>query len=149
MPIKRSTQINNAKIDYSFIPIIKERNLSSYDTIRFIKKQFYKNHTIRKLKIGHAGTLDPFAAGLLIILFGHATKLNFLLNSLKKQYRAIAHFGEKKDTGDCTGTTVQRGFIPNKEDILKILPKFKGLIKQKPHLFSAVKINGKPAYKLA
>lgn len=126
--------------------IDKEEGISSYDVIRKIKNVSDKNE-----KIGHSGTLDPFASGLLILLFGSATKLmnNFL--SLKKEYLVDGLLGISTDTQDISGNVIsQSKYIPNMEEITNVIDEnFIGEILQVPPLFSAKKINGRRAYQIA
>lgn len=101
-------------------------------------------------KNGHTGTLDPFATGVLPIAFGEATKLIDFLSDADKEYEFTVEFGSETDTGDHTGQkTTTGGKMPNKEEILAILPNFTGKIKQTPPAYSAIKINGQRAYDLA
>jgi tRNA pseudouridine55 synthase len=101
-------------------------------------------------KIGHLGTLDPFATGVLPIAIDEATKLIPYIKSEQKTYVFEIVFGEKRDTGDVTGKIIETSdFIPKREEILETLPCFSGKLAQIPHIFSAVKINGKKAYKIA
>lgn len=101
-------------------------------------------------KNGHAGTLDPFATGVLPIAFGEATKLiDFVMNG-NKEYEFTIRFGYETDTGDYTGEkTISSPNLPTKEQILNIIPSFIGKIKQIPPAYSAIKINGERAYNLA
>jgi tRNA pseudouridine55 synthase len=123
----------------------KESGISSYDVIRRVKKALG-----RKEKIGHAGTLDPFANGLLILLFGKATKLQRRIHEFKKGYVANAQFGYETDTQDSTGKqTETTGKVPTRQEILKELPNFIGETEQTPPQYSAIKVGGKRAYKLA
>lgn len=100
-------------------------------------------------KNGHAGTLDPFATGVLPIAFGEATKLiDFVMNG-NKEYEFTIRFGYETDSGDCTGTpTLSSINLPTKEQIMSAIPSFIGKIKQIPPAYSAIKINGKRAYNL-
>jgi len=110
---------------------------------------------IRKItgikKVGHAGTLDPFAEGVLIILIGKATKLQSKFMGMPKTYMATLKLGEISDTYDITGKIKSSSFAKAPEDkqILKILKTFIGEIRQTPPVYSAIKINGERAYKLA
>jgi len=127
----------------------KEKGITSYDVIREVKRKYPKG-----TKIGHTGTLDPFATGLLIIMIGRqATKLMNRFHKLKKRYVVDAQFGFETDTQDITGIVVSKGddgIIPTKEDIRTTIEKnFLGPIKQIPPRYSAKKINGKKAYELA
>jgi tRNA pseudouridine55 synthase len=128
--------------------IDKEEGITSYDAIRRLK------HLLpRKYKIGHAGTLDPFATGLLIILLGKATKLMDTIHGLEKEYQVTAEFGYATDTQDCTGEKIN---VPptisaiSKEELEENIKKhFLGNISQLPPQYSAKKINGQKAYDLA
>ncbi len=123
----------------------KQKDITSYDVIRRIKKCFE-----HKIKIGHAGTLDPFATGLLIVLLGKGTKLERDIHRLKKVYTVDGVFGIETDTQDITGEIVNRSEIDiSKEQLENILPSFVGKILQIPPAYSAKKINGKKAYELA
>ena len=101
-------------------------------------------------KAGHAGTLDPLASGVLPIALGEATKtMSFAMNS-NKSYEFDIKWGAATDTDDLEGKIVAESNIrPLKNDIINILPKFTGIIKQKPPAYSAIKINGVRSYKLA
>lgn len=102
-------------------------------------------------KIGHIGTLDPFASGLLPIALNGATRLiQYFKWSNTKTYLFTLKFGIKTDTGDITGKIIEESnIIPNINSINSILHKFHGEIEQVPHIFSAVKINGKKSYEFA
>ncbi|CAL7962113.1 tRNA pseudouridine synthase B [Alphaproteobacteria bacterium] len=103
-----------------------------------------------KGKVGHAGTLDPFASGLLLVAVGQATKLMEYAVLQDKHYEFVISWGENRDTEDITGKTVATtDNVPSIYDISRALPKFLGAIKQKPHKYSAIKVNGVRAYLLA
>ncbi|MHA1568015.1 MAG: tRNA pseudouridine(55) synthase TruB [Alphaproteobacteria bacterium] len=102
-------------------------------------------------KVGHAGTLDPFATGLLVLLIGNATKIsNFLLNQ-DKTYLATIAYGTATDTLDRTGKVLEEmdAPLPGREQILKVLETFIGQSSQIPPMFSAKKVNGQPLYRAA
>ncbi|MGC6366949.1 MAG: tRNA pseudouridine(55) synthase TruB [Candidatus Marinamargulisbacteria bacterium] len=131
-----------------FLLVNKPAGITSYDAIRHIKTCCPK-----KTKIGHSGTLDPFATGLLIIAIGrdYTRQLNDLLG-LDKTYRAEVTLGIETDSYDIDGTITQQysGDIQlSTAEITACLTQFKGEIQQQPPAFSAKKINGQPAYKLA
>jgi tRNA pseudouridine55 synthase len=131
--------------DGYIINIDKPKNWTSFDVVRKVR-----NYTgIRK--VGHAGTLDPFATGVLIICVNKATKLVYKFMELPKEYKTILRLGESTDTLDPTGTLIKKHSIPqlNKEKIIRSLESFRGEIKQQIPEFSASKICGKRAYKLA
>lgn len=99
-------------------------------------------------KNGHTGTLDPFATGVLPIAFGEATKLISFVTDGKKEYEFLLKFGEQTSTDDTEGEIVcVSRKIPSREEIENALPHFLGKITQIPPAYSAIKINGQPAYK--
>ena len=130
----------------------KQKDITSYDVIRICKRVFPKGQ-----KIGHAGTLDPFATGLLIILLGKCTKLMDTIHSYKKEYIVKAEFGYSTDTQDVTGNKLQSleniNYYKEKltESVIKeeIDKNFIGKLQQVPPIYSAKKINGQKAYDLA
>lgn len=128
--------------------IDKEKNITSYDVIRKLKRILPKGQ-----KIGHAGTLDPFATGLLIVLLGKATKSMDDILHYKKEYFVKAEFGYSTTTQDPTGEKIHQSnnLLPiSIESIQEVINKnYIGDIEQTPPAFSAVKINGKKAYELA
>jgi len=101
-------------------------------------------------KAGHAGTLDPFATGVLPIALGEATKtVPYIVDDIK-EYAFTAHWGAATNTDDIEGEITEKSDIrPNTQAILNIIPQFTGLITQTPPPYSAIKINGERAYKLA
>lgn len=101
-------------------------------------------------KAGHAGTLDPLASGLLIVLFGEATKFAGPLLDSDKEYLATLKLGEKTATGDAEGEVLQRRPVAVSEaQIEAVLARFRGTIEQLPPMHSALKRDGVPLYKLA
>lgn len=101
-------------------------------------------------KIGHIGTLDPFATGVLPIAINNGTKAIPYITPKSKIYEFEIKFGEKTNTADKTGSIIEKtSNIPTLKDINNIIPKFIGEIYQKPHIFSAVKVNGKRSFELA
>ena len=127
------------------IIVDKEKGKTSFDEIRDIRKKY----NIKK--VGHAGTLDPMATGVLIILVGEATKLSDYLMNHDKEYIATLKLGKKTDTGDSEGTIIEEKEIPNlsKENVQNVLNTFIGKSKQIPPMYSAIKVNGKKLYELA
>ena len=101
-------------------------------------------------KVGHAGTLDPMASGLLAIAIGEATKSIAAIQQLKKRYKFSVKWGEKTSTDDKMGSIISStNYRPNLKNIKKNLKNFTGQIKQIPPNFSAIKVNGNRAYMLA
>ena len=118
---------------------------TSFDVVKKIRN-------ITKLKkVGHGGTLDPFADGVLIIGVGKGTKLLTDIVNEKKSYNATLFLGEETDSLDNEGEIVKRKSVPklNEDLVIKILNSFLGRYIQKPPMFSAKKVNGVRLYKLA
>jgi tRNA pseudouridine55 synthase len=106
--------------------------------------------TKRQLKVGHAGTLDPFATGLLVILLGDACSRSNEFLKQDKIYESTFRLGVKSSTGDPDGDMTQVSEkVPTREDVEKALTSFTGEITQTPPAYSAIKINGERAYNLA
>lgn len=127
----------------------KPAGISSFGAVARVRR-ILSERAGKKIKVGHTGTLDPFATGLLILLAGKATKKAPEFTKLDKVYEATVHFGATSTSGDPEGEITETGKeLPTLEDIQKIIPKFIGKITQTPPMFSAIKINGKRAYKLA
>ncbi|MAI02441.1 MAG: tRNA pseudouridine(55) synthase TruB [Rickettsiales bacterium] len=140
MSLCTSSHINNG-----WLNIYKDRGISSNDVLKKLKRKF----SLKKL--GHYGTLDPLASGVLPIAIGEATKtINFINNNFKK-YSFTIIWGKETDTCDAEGKVIKKSSVrPKVKDIkLVINQHFTGIINQKPPIFSAVKINGVRAYKLA
>ena len=127
------------------ILVDKNEGETSFDVVRKTKR------AIQNKKVGHAGTLDPFATGLLIILLGQGTKLSNYLMSGKKKYLATMTLGVVTDTLDKTGSILREMAFPyvDEEEIRRVLQRFKGDIEQRPPAYSAINYKGRRAYKLA
>lgn len=130
-----------------FLIVNKPKGITSFDVIRKLKP------ILKEKRIGHVGTLDPFASGVLIIALGRYTKLFFLFDDLYKEYIAEGVFGESRDTDDIEGKTLEKSKNKNilsfNELEALIKNNFLGSILQKPPIYSAKKIDGKRAYDLA
>ena len=101
-------------------------------------------------KLGHSGTLDPMATGVLPVFCGGASKAVDLQLNHDKSYRAVLRLGARTDTGDVTGTVLETAPVTaGEKELLEVLPRFGGPRMQTPPMYSAVKINGQPLYKLA
>lgn len=126
----------------------KHEGETSYEVVKRSKFAFGR---LRVRKVGHAGTLDPFATGLLIILLGQGTKLSPFLMTGKKVYLATMRLGVETDTLDLTGRVVRTSPVPHltSEQIHEKARGFVGEIEQVPPLYSAIKHEGQRAYKLA
>ena len=130
-------------LDSYFLNINKEKGITSLDVISKLRK------ILNIKKIGHAGTLDPLASGVLPVAVGYATRLIEYLEDDKK-YIAKIKFGENSTTYDDEG---EKTFVHKpdfkRSDLENVLPKFIGKIKQKPPIYSAIKIKGKKLYEIA
>lgn len=126
-----------------WINLYKPKNITSFKAINSIKKKY----SIRK--IGHAGTLDPMAEGILPIAIGKATKLIPYISTMNKEYEFIVTWGAQTTTDDAEGKILfESNYFPKRKEIEKQIVKYIGYINQIPPKVSAVKINGKRAYKL-
>ena len=116
----------------------KPAGVTSHDVVAQVRRTLPKT-----TKVGHAGTLDPFATGLLLILVGKATRAQQFLMALPKTYRAVARLGWTSTTGDPEGELSQTGRMPDDPQIPT------GDLMQRPHAYSAVKVGGRRAYDIA
>ena len=128
----------------------KPSGMSSFGAVARVRR-ILSEEVGHKVKVGHTGTLDPFATGLLILLAGKATKKAPELTKLDKEYEATIRLGAKSSTGDPEGeiTVTDDGINISRAQIEKTLVQFVGEIEQRPPIFSAIKVNGQRAYKLA
>ncbi|MEW6172210.1 MAG: tRNA pseudouridine(55) synthase TruB [Bacillota bacterium] len=125
--------------------ILKPPGMTSHDVVGWVRK-------LTGIKrVGHTGTLDPAASGVLVVMLGRATRAAQFLVDQDKEYRAEAVFGAETDTQDAAGKVVALGNASGltPEDVLRILPYFRGKIEQVPPLVSAVHHRGKRLYELA
>lgn len=128
---------------HGWIILDKPEGITSTKAGSIVKRLF------KQKKLGHAGTLDPFASGILPLALGEATKVMPYVMSDTKEYEFEVTFGEERDTGDLEGkTTSTCTTIPTAEQIRSVLPQFTGEITQIPPKYSALKINGERAYEL-
>ncbi|MDX2095499.1 MAG: tRNA pseudouridine(55) synthase TruB [Alphaproteobacteria bacterium] len=129
---------------HGWINLHKPLHLTSADAVFQVKR------LIHPTKIGHAGTLDPLATGVLPLALGEGTKCVNLLMDAKKTYEFSVTFGERRTTDDAEGEVVETSeTIPTAEEIRAVLPRFTGEIMQTPPIYSALKVAGKRAYDLA
>ncbi|MDO4647403.1 MAG: tRNA pseudouridine(55) synthase TruB [Eubacteriales bacterium] len=126
------------------IIINKEEGFTSHDVVAKLRG------ILRMKKIGHTGTLDPMATGVLPVCIGQGTRLVELLTDKKKTYRAVLHLGVTTDTQDCTGTILEeRPIAVTEEELQSTVASFLGEYWQVPPMYSALKVNGKRLYELA
>ena len=123
----------------------KPQGITSHDVVAKMRRIFHIK------KVGHAGTLDPMATGLLLILIGKATKASQYLMSMDKEYTGTIRLGQITDSQDADGEMLEERDVPelSREDILAEMKTFMGDQYQTPPMFSAKKINGQKLYKLA
>jgi tRNA pseudouridine55 synthase len=127
-----------------FLSIDKPGDRSSFSVVAAVRRE------LQGIKVGHAGTLDPAASGLLVLALGNATRLLPFVPLEPKQYRFGICFGVETDTLDAEGSVLRsRGSIPDSAALEKVLPRFCGVLSQVPPDFSAIKISGVRAYDLA
>jgi tRNA pseudouridine55 synthase len=117
----------------------KPAGVTSHDVVAAVRRTLP-----RKTKVGHAGTLDPFATGLLLVLVGRATRAQRFLMALPKRYEVVARFGAVSTTGDPEGEITETGVVPEGDLALPV-----GRVRQRPPAYSAVKVQGRRAYELA
>jgi tRNA pseudouridine55 synthase len=118
--------------------IDKPAGVTSHDVVAAVRR------SLGGAKTGHAGTLDPFATGLLIVLVGKATRLQRRMMELPKRYETLARLGARSSTGDPEGDVIQTGRLPPDPPALPT-----GEIRQRPPIYSAIKIKGERAYRKA
>ncbi len=124
--------------------IDKEKGLTSFDVCKRLSKIYSEK------KCGHTGTLDPLATGLMVVLFGGATRFARFITEEEKSYRASFKLGLVSDTYDVTGNVTETGVVGvTEQDVKDILPRFTGKLTQLPPMYSAVSVGGERLYKLA
>lgn len=130
---------------HGIIPIKKEAGMTSHDVV-------YRIRQISGVKkVGHTGTLDPDATGLLLVAIGHATRISEYLTEESKIYRAECILGSSTTTEDATGEIIEQVKVTklDLEQVHEVLASFIGDYKQIPPMYSAIKVGGQPLYKLA
>ncbi|MCH2126482.1 MAG: tRNA pseudouridine(55) synthase TruB [Pirellulaceae bacterium] len=130
---------------FGLLNINKPAGMTSRDVVNHVQR------LVRPAKVGHAGTLDPLATGVLVVCIGPATRLIEYVQRQPKQYTGSFLLGRKSDTEDVEGQVleIQNAKHPSREDITAAVPRFLGSISQRPPVYSALKIDGRRAYKLA
>ncbi len=128
-----------------FLCIDKTPGITSRDVVNQVQR------LVRPAKVGHAGTLDPLATGVLVVALGRATRLIQYVQRMPKHYEASFVLGQTSDTEDVSGHVIIREIdeYPTKDDVQRACERFVGTISQRPPKFSALKVNGKRAYELA
>ncbi|MCA9196376.1 MAG: tRNA pseudouridine(55) synthase TruB [Planctomycetales bacterium] len=130
-----------------FLNVNKPAGVTSRDIVNQVQRLFGG----RRTKVGHAGTLDPLATGVLVVAVGQATRLVEYVQQMRKTYVAKFLLGRHSDTEDIEGTVVEQSdaTVPSEAELRYSLPPFVGQILQRPPVYSALKVNGQRAYALA
>jgi len=123
--------------------IDKPAGMTSHDVVAAVRR------SLGGVRTGHAGTLDPFATGLLIVLLGRATKAQQAMMALRKRYETVARLGALSSTGDPEGEITHTGRLPPDQTEIGQLPLPTGELRQRPPTHSAVKVAGERAYRRA
>ena len=137
--------------DGKMLLVDKPLTWTSFDVVKYIRKSLVSKFKIKRIKVGHAGTLDPLATGLLIICIGKQTKQISIYQNLSKTYTGKFKLGETTPSYDAE-TEVNKTFNYDhikENDIINLSQKFTGKLMQKPPIFSAIKKNGKRMYEYA
>lgn len=130
---------------FGILNVDKPAGWTSRDVVNHIQR------LVCPAKVGHAGTLDPLATGVLVVCLGPATRMIEYIQRMQKRYLATFFFGRESDTEDTTGEVVElpAAHQPSRSEIESVLPRFIGEIEQRPSAYSALKVDGTRAYKLA
>lgn len=129
---------------HGWMIVDKPAGMTSNDVLKKIK------HILQPQKVGHAGTLDPMATGVLPVAFGEATKTTSFMMDCVKSYRFTVRWGQETDTDDAQGQVTQTSdHRPTRDEVAALLPDFIGDIAQMPPAYSAIKVDGKRAYAMA
>jgi tRNA pseudouridine55 synthase len=136
-------------VNDGIILIDKPANMTSFGVVARIRRVL-SQRAGKKVKVGHTGTLDPFATGLMILVTGKECKRAGHYTKLDKVYEATFRLGQTSTTGDPEGEIVDVSSVrPTRSEVESVLTQFTGEISQRPPIFSAIKIDGQRAYKLA
>jgi tRNA pseudouridine55 synthase len=127
------------------LTIHKQSGMTSHDVVQAVRR------IVKEKRVGHTGTLDPMATGVLVLCIGKATRIAQYLEAGEKEYEAVMRLGQTTDTLDAEGRVLEtRTYIPpDRAEVLKALEGFTGAIMQQPPVYSALKVAGVPSYKLA
>lgn len=135
--------MNNKNSTGKIILLAKQPGLTSFASLYAVKR------ALGTTKVGHTGTLDSFAEGLLVVCTGSLTRLASRITQFDKTYEAVILFGEETDTLECTGNAIKSSPLPSKSDFEKALSRFTGNLMQSPPAFSALHVDGERSSDLA
>ena len=128
--------VKNKNVAGRIVLLAKQPGLTSFASLYAVKRAF------KTSKVGHTGTLDSFAEGLLVVCTGSLTRLAGRITQFDKTYEAVIRFGEETDTLECTGSVVKTAPLPSKSDFEKAVSRFTGKLMQMPPAFSALHVDG-------
>lgn len=135
---------------HGWIILDKSLGLGSTQAVAAVKRNLREAGYGKKVKVGHGGTLDPLATGILPVALGEATKLTGRMLDASKIYEFTVRFGEETDTLDLEGKVIATSEVrPSQAEVEAVLPRFTGSIEQVPPIYSALKVDGERAYDLA
>ena len=138
------------KTPHGWIILDKPLGLGSTQAVAAVKRNLREAGYGKKVKVGHGGTLDPLATGILPVALGEATKLTGRMLDASKTYAFTVRFGEETDTLDLEGKVIATSVVrPSQAEVEAVLPRFTGPIEQVPPIYSALKVDGERAYDLA
>lgn len=140
MPPKTASKRAGSNQAEGLLLVDKPAGITSHDAVQIVRRVYDQS------SVGHLGTLDPFATGLLVMLLGRATRLATFIDGDPKVYEAVIEFGRETNTDDLTGDVVRSADIPDEDIIRKMIPSLTGAIEQVPPAFSAKQIDGRRAY---
>ena len=124
--------------------VYKPKGITSHDVVSFVRRQ------LKMKRVGHTGTLDPLATGVLPVLIGNATKLSDIIMADEKKYKARVTLGITTDTDDSTGEIIQKKDVSvTEKELNDVIKTYIGEIEQIPPMYSAIKVDGQKLYKLA
>jgi tRNA pseudouridine55 synthase len=147
--IQVSLEFLDSKLIDGILLIDKPAGMTSFGVVARVRRVL-SQRSGKKVKVGHTGTLDPFATGLMILVIDAECKNAGNYSKLDKVYEATIRLGQTSTTGDTEGEINDvSDAVPTQSEILELLKKFTGKITQRPPIYSAIKINGQRAYDLA
>ncbi|HEX9127779.1 MAG TPA: tRNA pseudouridine(55) synthase TruB [Gemmatimonadaceae bacterium] len=140
---KETDRANEISAPQGLLLVDKPAGMTSHDVVQHVRRVYGER------SIGHLGTLDPFATGLLVLLLGRATRLATFIEAEPKVYEATIKFGEETDTDDATGTVIRTATVPREADVRSAVKSLTGTISQVPPAYSAKSVDGTRAYDAA
>lgn len=140
MPPTKANSAPESNQAEGLLLVDKPAGITSHDAVQIVRRAYDQS------SVGHLGTLDPFATGLLVMLLGRSTRLATFIDGDPKVYEAVIAFGSETNTDDLTGDVVRTGPVPSELDVLAAVKNLTGEIQQVPPAFSAKQIDGKRAY---